>query len=108
MPHREKDIARQRVKHILQSGANVIVTTQVRRTEIAAAHIVQFPDDCQDIHSKQLSFSRLYGAGLRLQGIDDMCLKYFVEAGALAVRRVSKKDIRRIAKATGGRIEVHS
>ncbi|KAL8444084.1 hypothetical protein Emed_006371 [Eimeria media] len=61
----EKDIARQRVKQILQSGANVIVTTQ---------------------------------------GIDDMCLKYFVEAGALAVRRVSKKDIRRIAKATGGTV----
>ncbi|CDI78392.1 TCP-1/cpn60 family chaperonin, putative [Eimeria acervulina] len=59
----EKDIARQRVKQVLQSGANVIITTQ---------------------------------------GIDDMCLKYFVEAGALAVRRVSKKDIRRIAKATGG------
>lgn len=44
-----------------------------------------------------------FGMALRLQGIDDMCLKYFVEAGALAVRRVSKKDIRRIAKATGGR-----
>ncbi|CDJ55995.1 TCP-1/cpn60 family chaperonin, putative [Eimeria maxima] len=58
----EKDIARQRCKLILQSGANVIITTQ---------------------------------------GIDDMCLKYFVEAGALAVRRVSKKDLRRIAKATG-------
>ncbi|XP_026193573.1 T-complex protein 1 subunit alpha [Cyclospora cayetanensis] len=61
----EKNIARQRVKQILQSGANVIVTTQ---------------------------------------GIDDMCLKYFVEAGAIAVRRVSKKDIRRIAKATGGTV----
>ncbi|KAL8452975.1 hypothetical protein Emag_002061 [Eimeria magna] len=64
----EKDIARQRIKQILQSGANVIVTTQ---------------------------------------GIDDMCLKYFVEAGALAIRRVSKKDIRRIAKATGDYETVH-
>ena len=35
-------------------------------------------------------------------GIDDLCLKYFVEAGAMAVRRCKKEDIKRIAKATGG------
>jgi len=35
-------------------------------------------------------------------GIDDLCLKYFVEAGAMAVRRCKKTDLKRIAKATGG------
>ncbi|KAF2200088.1 T-complex protein 1 subunit alpha [Delitschia confertaspora ATCC 74209] len=35
------------------------------------------------------------------KGIDDLCLKYFVEAGAMAVRRCKKEDLRRIAKATG-------
>ncbi|EEB11539.1 T-complex protein 1 subunit alpha, putative [Pediculus humanus corporis] len=34
-------------------------------------------------------------------GIDDLCLKYFVEAGAMAVRRCKKDDLKRIAKATG-------
>ncbi|XP_053388428.1 T-complex protein 1 subunit alpha-like [Mercenaria mercenaria] len=34
-------------------------------------------------------------------GIDDLCLKYFVEAGAMAVRRCKKIDLKRIAKATG-------
>ncbi|XP_015924181.1 T-complex protein 1 subunit alpha [Parasteatoda tepidariorum] len=34
-------------------------------------------------------------------GIDDLCLKYFVEAGAMAVRRCKKQDLKRIAKATG-------
>lgn len=34
-------------------------------------------------------------------GIDDLCLKYFVENGAMAVRRVKKSDLKRIAKATG-------
>lgn len=34
-------------------------------------------------------------------GIDDLCLKYFVEQGAMAVRRVTKNDLKRIAKATG-------
>ena len=37
-------------------------------------------------------------------GIDDLCLKYFVEAGAMAVRRCKKADLKRIAKATGGRL----
>lgn len=35
-------------------------------------------------------------------GIDDMCLKQFVEAGVMAVRRAKKTDLKRIAKATGG------
>ena len=30
-----------------------------------------------------------------------MCLKYFIEAGAMAVRRCKKQDLKRIAKATG-------
>ena len=34
-------------------------------------------------------------------GIEDLCLKYFVEAGAMAVRRCKKSDLKRIAKATG-------
>ena len=39
---------------------------------------------------------------LTTKGIDDLCTKYFVEAGCIAIRRVEKKDIRQIAKATGG------
>jgi T-complex protein 1 subunit alpha len=61
--YRESDITTERIKKILATGANVILTTK---------------------------------------GIDDMCLKLFVEAGAMAVRRCKKEDLRRIAKATGG------
>ncbi|MEW5302360.1 MAG: hypothetical protein WDW38_002479 [Sanguina aurantia] len=59
---REYDITKERIQKILDSGANVILTTK---------------------------------------GIDDMALKYFVEAGAIACRRVPKDDLKRIAKATG-------
>ena len=38
------------------------------------------------------------------KGIDDMSLKYFVEAGAIACRRVPKEDLRRIAKASGATV----
>ena len=41
---------------------------------------------------------------LTTQGIDDLCLKYFVEVGAMAVRRVSKEDMIRIAKASGAQM----
>jgi len=40
------------------------------------------------------------------RGIDDFALKYFVEAGVIAVRRVKKFDLRRIAKATGARVVI--
>ncbi|KAK0636485.1 chaperonin Cpn60/TCP-1 family [Bombardia bombarda] len=38
---------------------------------------------------------------LTTKGIDEMCLKLFIEKGAMAVRRCKKEDLRRIAKATG-------
>ena len=48
---------------------------------------------------------KILGAGanvvLTTGGIDDLCLKYFVEAGAMAARRCKKEDLKRIAKATG-------
>jgi len=43
---------------------------------------------------------------LTTKGIDDLCLKYFVEAGAIAARRCNKEDLKRLAKATGGKIVV--
>lgn len=50
--------------------------------------------------------AKLLNAGanviLTTGGIDDLCLKQFVEAGAMAVRRCKKADLKRIAKATGG------
>lgn len=62
---READIVAEKIKLILSSGCNVVLTTK---------------------------------------GIDDMCMKYFVEAGCMAVRRVTKDDIKRIAKATGATV----
>jgi len=39
-------------------------------------------------------------------GIDDLCLKYFVERGVMGIRRCKKQDLKRIAKATGGQLLV--
>jgi len=40
------------------------------------------------------------------RGIDDFALKYFVEAGVIAIRRVKKGDLRRIANNTGAKVVV--
>jgi T-complex protein 1 subunit alpha len=40
------------------------------------------------------------------RGIDDFALKYFVEAGVIAIRRVPKTDLRRMANCSGGKVVV--
>jgi len=43
---------------------------------------------------------------LTTKGVDDLCMKYFVEAGIICARRCSKDDLKRLAKATGGKVVV--
>lgn len=40
------------------------------------------------------------------KGIDDFALKYFVESNCIAIRRVKKGDLRRIANCTGAKIVI--
>ncbi|XP_060527428.1 T-complex protein 1 subunit alpha [Cylas formicarius] len=72
--------------------------------------LVTDPDKLEAIRSRELDISKeriqkILATGVNVVlcsgGIDDLCLKYFVEAGAMAVRRVKKADLKRIAKATG-------
>ena len=68
------------------------------------------PNPHPDPHPKQERIDLILGTGanviLTTKGIDDMALKYFVEAGAIAVRRCKKEDLRRIAKLTGGTLMI--
>eukprot|EP01112_Ceratiomyxa_fruticulosa_P014602 TRINITY_DN419_c0_g1_i1.p1 TRINITY_DN419_c0_g1~~TRINITY_DN419_c0_g1_i1.p1 ORF type:complete len:546 (+),score=137.74 TRINITY_DN419_c0_g1_i1:800-2437(+) len=59
-----------------------------------------------DITRERIQLILKSGANVVLttKGIDDLSLKYFVEAGAMAVRRCKKEDLKRIAKATGGTV----
>jgi len=59
-----------------------------------------------DIIKEKIALILQAGANVILttKGIDDLCLKYFVEVGAMAVRRCKKEDLKRIAKATGGSV----
>ncbi|KAF8061559.1 chaperonin Cpn60/TCP-1 family [Lyophyllum atratum] len=73
--------------------------------------LVEDPGQLEEIRKRESEITlerirKILAAGanvvLTTKGIDDLCLKEFVEAGAMAVRRCRKEDLRRIAKATGG------
>ena len=65
--------------------------------------VIEDPDELERIRARESDITKeriqkILGAGanvvLTTKGIDDMSLKYFVEAGAIACRRVPKEDLR--------------
>lgn len=85
-------------------------TLQKSKLKMGCQVLIEDPDQIEAIRQREYDISKerinlILNAGanviLTTGGIDDLCLKYFVEAGAMAVRRVKKPDLRRIAKATG-------
>lgn len=71
---------------------------------------IEDPDQLEEIRKREAGMvlervRKIIDAGaqvvLTTKGIDDLCLKEFVEAKIMAVRRCKKEDLRRIARATG-------
>lgn len=71
---------------------------------------IQDPEQLEQIRQREYGIvveriRKMLAAGANVvfttKGIDDLCLKEFVEAGAMAVRRCEKEDLKRIARATG-------
>lgn len=67
--------------------------------------VIDDPDELERIRARESDITKeriqkILGAGanviLTTKGIDDMSLKYFVEAGAIACRRVPKEDLRSV------------
>ena len=72
--------------------------------------LVHDPKELEKIRERESDITReriqkILAAGanvvLTTKGIDDMSLKYFVEAGAIAARRVPKDDLRHAVTANG-------
>lgn len=83
------------------------------RLKLGVQVLVKDPRELEAIQQREVDMTKekimaILASGanvvLTTKGIDDLCLKYFVEAGAIAIRRVGKDDLRRIAKASGGEI----
>lgn len=73
--------------------------------------VINDPTKLEEIKNREIEMAKeqimkILNAGanvvLTTKGIDDLCLKYFVERGCMGVRRCKKEDLQRIAKATGG------
>jgi len=82
----------------MQMGVQVLVTDPHELERIRQEEF--------NITSRRIKLMIDAGANVILctKGIDDMALKYFVSAGAIACRRVPKDDLRRVAKSTGAQI----
>ncbi|KAF3795207.1 T-complex protein 1 subunit alpha [Nymphaea thermarum] len=83
---------------------------QKTKMQLGVQVLVTNPRELEKIRQREADVTKeriqkLLKAGanviLTTKGIDDMALKYFVEAGAIAVRRVKKDDLRHVAKASG-------
>ncbi|CAH8837291.1 unnamed protein product [Trichobilharzia szidati] len=77
--------------------------------------VVKDPSQLEAIRQREADITKeriqkILSAGanviLTTGGIDDLCMKYFVEANAMAVRRCKKVDLKNMAKATGGQLIV--
>ncbi|CAA2945097.1 T-complex protein 1 subunit alpha-like isoform X2 [Olea europaea var. sylvestris] len=86
---------------------------QKAKMQMGVQVLVTDPRELEKIRQREADMTKeridkLLKAGanvvLTTKGIDDMALKYFVEAGAIAVRRVRKEDLRHVAKATGATV----
>ena len=75
--------------------------------------LVQNPEELENIRQRELDVTKerckkIIEAGANVivcsKGIDDLALKYFVEANCIAVRRCEKSDMKRLAAATGAKI----
>lgn len=83
---------------------------QKTKMKMGVQVLINDPEKLEGIRARELDITkeriqRILATGVNVilcsGGIDDLCMKYFVEAGAMAVRRVKKSDLKRIAKATG-------
>jgi len=87
-------------KHRMAMGINIQVKD--------AQEIENIKQREMDITKEKIQKIISAGANVVLttKGMDDTCMKYFVEAGILCARRVPKEDLRRLAKATGGQLVI--
>ncbi|KAG7354152.1 thermosome subunit [Nitzschia inconspicua] len=95
--------------------AMIDMNLQRHRMAMGVSIQVKDPQEIERIKQREMDLTKekiqkILNAGAKVvlttKGIDDLCMKYFVEAGVLCARRVPKEDLKRLAKATGGQVVI--
>jgi len=88
---------------------------QRHRMAMGVQVIVKDPKEIENIKKREMDITKerinkIIDTGVKVvlttKGVDDLCMKYFVEAGVLCARRCNREDLKRLAKATGGKVVV--
>ena len=83
------------------------------RLQMGVQVLLNDPKQIEEIRKKEMDVTKercnlLIKAGANVivctKGIDEFAIKYFVEQGCIAIRRVDKGELRRIAKSTGAKV----
>jgi len=88
---------------------------QRHRMAMGVQVIVKDPKEIENIKKREMDITKerinkIIDTGAKVvlttKGVDDLCMKYFVEAGVICARRCGRDDLKRLAKATGGKLVV--
>jgi T-complex protein 1 subunit alpha len=109
----EETRASQQMPKMIKNAKIALIDFDLRKMALkfGVQMLINNPNEIEKMREKEISTIKdrvdmLLDAGanviLTTKGIDDMALKYFVDRGCIAVRRIDKKKLRRIAQLTGG------
>jgi T-complex protein 1 subunit alpha len=93
--------------------AMIDMNLQKHRMAMGVSIQVKDPKEIENIRKREMDITKekiqkILDTGAKVvlttKGVDDTCMKYFVEAGVLCARRCPKEDLKRLAKATGGQV----
>lgn len=83
------------------------------RLQMGVQVLIDNPEHLEKVRQRELDITKercqkLIQAGANVilctKGIDEFAIKYFVEAGCIAIRRIAKPDLKRIAQASGAKV----
>jgi chaperonin GroEL (HSP60 family) len=88
-------------RHRMALGVQIVVTDPAKLEAIRQREA--------DITKEKIKKIIAAGANVILttKTIDDLCMKYLVEAGVMGIRRVKKQDLKKLAQATGGSLVIN-
>ncbi|MFA5771916.1 MAG: thermosome subunit beta [Thermoplasmata archaeon] len=111
----DKEITHEGMPKYVKNAKIALVSSplEIKKTEVSASIEIRDPrklkmflDEEENVLRKMVGKIKASGANVLLceKGIDDLALHYLAKEGIVAIRRISESDMKRLVKATGGKI----